>query len=106
MTSTEPFAVSGEGPGVAAAGPVAAGDPPPPPVAKASSGAVPPTAPPAVPAADSTRVKASPLARRVAQESGVDLASVKGSGPGGRIVKADVESAAGPAAPTPQPAAV
>jgi pyruvate dehydrogenase E2 component (dihydrolipoamide acetyltransferase) len=41
------------------------------------------------------RVKASPLARRVAQEQGVDLASLRGSGPGGRIVKADVVAAAG-----------
>jgi len=39
------------------------------------------------------RVKASPLARRVARESGVDLRSLAGSGPGGRIVKADVEAA-------------
>lgn len=39
-----------------------------------------------------TRVKASPLARRVARESGVDLAGIHGSGPGGRIVKADVEA--------------
>jgi pyruvate dehydrogenase E2 component (dihydrolipoamide acetyltransferase) len=37
------------------------------------------------------RVKASPLARRVARETGVDLGSIAGSGPGGRIVKADVE---------------
>jgi pyruvate dehydrogenase E2 component (dihydrolipoamide acetyltransferase) len=37
-------------------------------------------------------VKASPLARRVAENLGVDLRSVKGSGPNGRIVKADVES--------------
>jgi len=36
------------------------------------------------------RVKASPLARRIARESQVDLRSVSGSGPGGRIVKADV----------------
>ncbi|HEV3093078.1 MAG TPA: dihydrolipoamide acetyltransferase family protein [Solirubrobacteraceae bacterium] len=43
------------------------------------------------------RVKASPLARRVANETGVDLAEVTGSGPGGRIVKADVEAQAGPA---------
>jgi len=43
------------------------------------------------PAADGERVKASPLARRVARETGVDLAAVQGSGPGGRIVKADVE---------------
>jgi pyruvate dehydrogenase E2 component (dihydrolipoamide acetyltransferase) len=90
------------------AGPVAAGDPPSPPVAKASSGRVPPTAPPAVPAANSQRVKASPLARRVAEETGVDLGGLKGSGPGGRIVKADVESAGAPAAAAPEqaPAAV
>jgi len=40
------------------------------------------------------RVKASPLARRLAQERGVELSSVTGSGPGGRVVKADVEGAA------------
>ncbi len=47
------------------------------------------------------RVKASPLARRVAREEGVDLGGVHGSGPGGRIVKADVEGVAGstPVAP-------
>ena len=39
------------------------------------------------------RVFASPLARRAAEQSGVDLARVKGSGPNGRIVKADVEAA-------------
>jgi len=55
------------------------------------------------------RVKASPLARRIARENGLELASVPGSGPGGRIVKADVERAiaAGPApaaAPTPRAA--
>ena len=53
------------------------------------------------------RIKASPVARRIAGELGVELATVEGSGPGGRIVKADVESAAangGPAAPaTPAP---
>jgi pyruvate dehydrogenase E2 component (dihydrolipoamide acetyltransferase) len=43
------------------------------------------------------RVKASPLARRIARESGVDLHTLTGSGPGGRIVKADVQ-AAGPGA--------
>jgi pyruvate dehydrogenase E2 component (dihydrolipoamide acetyltransferase) len=43
------------------------------------------------------RVKASPLARRIAEESGVDLHTVTGSGPGGRIVKADVlQTNAGP----------
>ncbi|MDT8368115.1 MAG: dihydrolipoamide acetyltransferase family protein, partial [Longimicrobiales bacterium] len=39
------------------------------------------------------RIKASPLARRLAEEVGIDIASVAGSGPGGRIVKADVEAA-------------
>jgi pyruvate dehydrogenase E2 component (dihydrolipoamide acetyltransferase) len=52
---------------------------------------------PAPAPADATRVKASPLARRIAKESGVDLKLLQGSGPGGRVVKRDVESA--PAAP-------
>jgi pyruvate dehydrogenase E2 component (dihydrolipoamide acetyltransferase) len=39
------------------------------------------------------RVKASPLARKIAQERGINLAMVKGSGPGGRIVERDVQSA-------------
>ena len=39
------------------------------------------------------RVKASPLARRMAQDSSVDLSRVEGSGPGGRVVKRDVEAA-------------
>jgi pyruvate dehydrogenase E2 component (dihydrolipoamide acetyltransferase) len=46
------------------------------------------------------RVKASPLARRIASESGVDLHAVSGSGPGGRIVKADVQAAGGKGAPS------
>ena len=63
-----------------------------------------PTAP-ATPApspapASGDRVKASPLARRVAAEKGVDLASVAGSGPNGRIVRADVEGAKPGAAPS------
>ncbi|MEA2225086.1 MAG: hypothetical protein QOE67_368, partial [Solirubrobacteraceae bacterium] len=54
--------------------------------------------PPATHAAGE-RVKASPLARRVARENGVDLHALSGSGPGGRIVKADVQGvAAGTAA--------
>src|SRR4051794_31092035 len=40
------------------------------------------------------RVKASPVARRMAKDMGVELAQLEGSGPGGRIVKADVEAAA------------
>ena len=43
--------------------------------------------------ADATRVKASPLARRIAKDAGVDLKLVQGSGPGGRVVKRDVEGA-------------
>ncbi|HVI97667.1 MAG TPA: pyruvate dehydrogenase complex dihydrolipoamide acetyltransferase [Sphingomonas sp.] len=49
---------------------------------------------------DGDRVKASPLARRIAAEKGVDLSGVAGTGPGGRIVKADVEGAKPGAAPT------
>jgi pyruvate dehydrogenase E2 component (dihydrolipoamide acetyltransferase) len=48
---------------------------------------------PAVEAEPATRVKASPLARRVARALGVDLETLAGSGPGGRIVRADVEAA-------------
>src|SRR5438105_14641343 len=52
-----------------------------------------PTAP-AIVVGDATRVKASPLAKRIATESGVDLKLVTGSGPGGRVVKRDLEHAA------------
>ena len=46
-----------------------------------------------MPAREGERVKASPLARRIARENGVDLHTLSGSGPGGRIVKADVQGA-------------
>jgi pyruvate dehydrogenase E2 component (dihydrolipoamide acetyltransferase) len=53
-------------------------------------------------AADGGRIFASPLARRIAEQRGIDLAGVQGSGPHGRIVKADVEGAKpGQAAPRP-----
>ena len=55
-------------------------------------------------AAKGDRIVASPLAKRIAADRGVDLAAVKGSGPNGRIVKVDVESA-GTAAPAPAAAA-
>jgi pyruvate dehydrogenase E2 component (dihydrolipoamide acetyltransferase) len=59
------------------------------------------------PVAAGTRVFASPLARRIAAEKGLDLTQVRGSGPHGRIVKADVEAAkAGVAATAPFAAAV
>jgi pyruvate dehydrogenase E2 component (dihydrolipoamide acetyltransferase) len=56
------------------------------------------------PAASGERVKASPLAKRLAAAQGIDLAQVSGSGPGGRIVKADLDSA-GKADVQPAPAA-
>ena len=90
--------------------------------APASAPAAAPVAPTPAPApaaaASGERVVASPLAKRIAADKGIDLAQVKGSGPNGRIVKDDVEgftpgaaapapavSAAAPApAPTPTPA--
>ena len=62
-------------------------------------------APPAPQAADGSRVFATPLARRIAAEKGLDLATITGSGPHGRIVKADVETATPAAKPAAQPAA-
>ncbi|QIF02477.1 pyruvate dehydrogenase complex dihydrolipoamide acetyltransferase [Roseimicrobium sp. ORNL1] len=63
----------------------------------AFSGTLPPSGPApkrrAAAAANGVRVKASPLARKVAEELGVDLSRLQGTGPGGRIVRADVESA-------------
>jgi len=64
-----------------------------------AAGGATPAASPSMPAVGDgsgpgARVKASPVARRLAAELGVDLASLSGSGPGGRIVKADVEAAA------------
>ena len=46
------------------------------------------------PEPDDDRVKASPIARRMAREKGLDLSEIEGSGPGGRIVKSDIEAAA------------
>jgi pyruvate dehydrogenase E2 component (dihydrolipoamide acetyltransferase) len=50
------------------------------------------------------RPKASPVARRIAREQGIDLTTLQGTGPGGRIVKADVEAAASGSAPAQQAA--
>ena len=63
--------------------------PPEQPPAKARSA---PEAPPA-PARGNGRIFASPLARRMAQQAGLDLAAITGSGPQGRVVKADIEAA-------------
>ncbi len=65
-----------------------------------------PTPAPAAPAAPSGgRVFASPLARRMAKQFGLDLAAISGSGPKGRIVKADIEAALAGGAPAAAPAA-
>jgi pyruvate dehydrogenase E2 component (dihydrolipoamide acetyltransferase) len=113
-----PIAVVGDGNGAGAAAETSPTDTP----AGASSQAAGPEAPnhptepsvvvPAPPAGvsvgedDGERVKASPLAKRIARENGVDLAGLTGTGPGGRIVKADVERAEVPVASGPQQAVV
>ena len=78
---------------------------------KAAAPAAASPAPAAPAAADGTRIFASPLARRIAADKGLDLSTIAGSGPRGRIVKADVENAtaapkpvAAPAAAAPAPA--
>ncbi|MEX0370792.1 MAG: pyruvate dehydrogenase complex dihydrolipoamide acetyltransferase [Tateyamaria sp.] len=60
---------------------------------------------PAAPSKDGTRIFASPLARRIAAQKGLDLSAIKGSGPHGRIVKADVEKAEAAPATAAEPAA-
>jgi pyruvate dehydrogenase E2 component (dihydrolipoamide acetyltransferase) len=64
-----------------------------------------PTQQEAVPQQTDGRIKASPVARRIAEEKGVDLSTLTGSGPGGRIIKADVEKAQAGPAPAAAPAA-
>jgi pyruvate dehydrogenase E2 component (dihydrolipoamide acetyltransferase) len=99
------------------------GDPTPAPQTAAAAPTVPPPAAPAEPTAPAAapapapvaqsggRLRASPVARRIASERGLDLASVAGTGPEGRIIKRDVESAVvapaagGSAAGAAQPAA-
>ncbi|ORX16775.1 dihydrolipoamide acetyltransferase [Mycolicibacterium wolinskyi] len=94
-----PIAVIGDGSG-ASTEPVGAPTPAPAPAATPPA----PAPAPAAPQASGDRPKASPLARKIAAENGVDLAAVTGSGPGGRIIRKDVENvrpAETPAAPTP-----
>jgi pyruvate dehydrogenase E2 component (dihydrolipoamide acetyltransferase) len=104
--------LAGEGDAPASAESVAAS----PPVQKAEAKpeeepADPPKAPSRPSSADTadSRVLASPLARRLAEQRGIDLAGVKGSGPHGRIIRRDLDGAPGQApagqpAPAPQPA--
>ena len=63
------------------------------------------SAPKASGTTDDDRIKVSPLARRLAEQKGVDLTAVSGSGPGGRIIKADVDAAQGGTAPAKSEAA-
>lgn len=61
--------------------------------AQGAAAAKPPAGQPAAPVERREGVKASPLARRLADEAGLDLRSVEGSGPGGRVIKRDIERA-------------
>lgn len=70
------------------------------PAPAASAAPAPAPAAPAPRSSDEDRIKASPIARRIAAARGIDLSTVRGTGPNGRIVKADVEGKA-PAAPAP-----
>ena len=76
-----------------AAAPVAAQAPKPAAMAAAPAPITTPVAAPSHSSGD--RIKASPLAKRIAANSGVDLAAISGTGPNGRIVKADVEAFSG-----------
>lgn len=64
-----------------------------------------PTVAPAATSSSNGRVKASPLAKRLASDKGIDISQVPGSGEGGRIVKRDVEGFVPAAAPVAQPVA-
>lgn len=83
--------------------------PAPAPEAPKPAPAAPAPAAPAAPApaaASGERVLASPLARKIAKDAGIELSGIDGSGPQGRVVKADVEAALSkPAAPAPAPVA-
>ena len=76
------------------------------PIAAAPTAAAPSAAAPVAKAAADDRVKASPLAKRIAAERGVDLSTITGTGPNGRIVKEDVETAASGAPTKAAPVAV
>jgi len=97
----------GEGDAPAASAQAAAPAPAPVETPAAAPAPAPAAAPPApTPLANGaqpaeTRIKASPLAKKIAEADGVDLSNVTGTGPGGRIVKADVVSAPAPVASTP-----
>jgi pyruvate dehydrogenase E2 component (dihydrolipoamide acetyltransferase) len=95
----------GESADAAANAPAPKAEPKAAPAPKAEAAPAPAAAPAGPVSHDGDRVFASPLARRIAKEKGLDLGQIKGSGPKGRIVKADVESAK-PGASAPATAAV
>lgn len=98
-------AAAGGGQGAAAAAPPAQAEPAPA-AAEAQLAAQAPQAQPGTgTGADNGRVKASPLARRLAQEAGMQIGGVQGTGPGGRIVKRDIEQAVAQGGAQPQAAA-
>jgi pyruvate dehydrogenase E2 component (dihydrolipoamide acetyltransferase) len=83
-----------EGESAASAAAPAPASAPAPAVAAAPAPAAAPSARPvAAPVADAGRVFASPLARRMAEQAGLDISAIRGSGPNGRIVKADIDAA-------------
>jgi pyruvate dehydrogenase E2 component (dihydrolipoamide acetyltransferase) len=82
-----------DGDDAAPASPAAAPAAAPTPAAAPAATTATPAPPVTAKAEDSARIKSSPLARKVASELGVDISSLSGSGPGGRIVRADVVSA-------------
>ena len=103
-TAAEPVAAAAEP--VASPAPDAPAQPAPAATAPAPAAPGPASAQPkSIPASKENRVIASPLARRIAAEKGVDLSALKGSGPNGRVVKADVEAAEGGTAPVASAAA-
>ena len=104
----EPAAQTGATPALSAAETASPAAPPSPTadVAGAAAATAPAPAQDSAPAAAPTSgpVRTSPLARRLAKEHGVDLSSITGTGPGGRIVRADVDAAVARAGRAPQPA--
>ncbi|MDJ0942107.1 MAG: pyruvate dehydrogenase complex dihydrolipoamide acetyltransferase [Kiloniellales bacterium] len=76
------------------------------PAAAAASQPSVPTPPATAPSNGGGRIFASPLARRMAEQAGLDIGGLKGSGPHGRIIKVDIEAALAGGAPAAQPAAV
>lgn len=106
-TAAAPSAAPAAAPAPAPPAPApAAAAAPAPQTAPAAPAAAPATpAAPSVPVPDGTRVKSSPLARAMAAERNIPLASIAGSGPGGRVIKRDVEAWTGSPAPATSAAA-